>query len=195
MDLDEFGAQVFGVGEPSVGAFGFLLYLRVLAVDPVAETGIDQLLQRVPTLAVGPSEAVVVHQRVEPVSAAVPDVPDKGPVMEQLQVLGEELVAEPVVERLARRTRAIKQAGEFRCGPFGAEGIGQQRSQPFVRRGFTGDGGEADDAVAVRVALQPVGVERLAVHEAQSRLARPEIAEEARDGDLKRRVPTARGGH
>ena len=100
-DLDELGLQMLGMGEARVCAFDAGLLVGALAVDPVAEIGVDQLLQRPPAFAVRRGEAVVVDERVEAVAPPVPDVPDEGTLMEQLAMLLEEAVAQPVVERLA----------------------------------------------------------------------------------------------
>ena len=109
-NLDEFGLQMLGVREPCVCAFDAGLLVGALAVDPVAEIGVDQLLQRAPAFAVRRREAVVVDQRMEAVAPPVPDVPDEGPLMEQLAMLREEAVAQPVVERLAGKA-GVRRAG------------------------------------------------------------------------------------
>ena len=74
-------------------------------------------------------EEVVVHQRVEAIAAAVPDMPYERPLMEQLAVLLEETVAKPVAERLASKARLRKQTVELSGGPFATESVGEQREQ------------------------------------------------------------------
>ena len=54
-------------------------------------------------------ELVVVDQRGEAVAQAVPDVPDEGAVLEELAVLGEELLPQPGFQRLAGVIGAVQQ--------------------------------------------------------------------------------------
>ena len=84
------GGLEAGVAAGLAGVHGGLL-----AADPVAEVGVGELLQ------IGVGELVVVHQRAEAALVAVPDVPDEGTMVEQRAVLLEELVAQPVFQRLA----------------------------------------------------------------------------------------------
>ena len=72
---------------------------RFKVANPVAEVGEGERFQQlVALLAVG--QAVVVDQGLEARLVPVPDVPDERAVLEQLAVLFEEPVAEPLVERL-----------------------------------------------------------------------------------------------
>ena len=125
---------MLGGGEPCVGALDAGLLVGALAIDPVAEIGVDQLLQRAPAFAVRRGEAVVVDQRMEAVAPAVPDVPDEGALVEQLAMLLEEAVAQPVVERLAGIAGLGEQARELRRRPVGAEGVGEKRVQALLGR-------------------------------------------------------------
>ena len=84
---------------------------------------VGQRLQRAAALAVRTGEAVVVHQRVEPVEAAVPDVPDEGALVEKLAVLLEETVAQPRLDGLggpAAPRRGAQELSFQRWRPVGA---------------------------------------------------------------------------
>ena len=72
-----------------------LLVLGPLSGDPVSQIGIGQPVEGVVV------EFVVVDEGREAVPPAVPDVPDERSVMEQPAVLGEEAIAQPLLERLA----------------------------------------------------------------------------------------------
>src|SRR5487761_1165515 len=91
---------MLGMGEARVCAFDAGLPIGVQAIDPVPEIGVDQLFQRPPAFAVRSSEAVVVDQRVETITPPVPDMPYEWPLLEQLAMLREETITQPVVERL-----------------------------------------------------------------------------------------------
>ena len=123
---------MLGMGEARVRAFEAGSLVSALAVDPVAEIGVDQLLQRPPAFAVRCSEAVVVDQRMEAVASPVPDVPDEGSLVEQLTVLLEEAVAQPVVERFADVTGFSQKARELRGRPVSAEGVGEECIQALL---------------------------------------------------------------
>ena len=96
-------------GEPAVRALDVLVPVGLLARDPVSEMAVGQRLERAATLAVRTGEAVVVHQRVETVAAAIPDVPDEGTLVEELAVLLEETVAQPCLDGFGGR--AISRRG------------------------------------------------------------------------------------
>ena len=81
-----------GGGEAVFGAWVVAGYGVALAGDPVAQVAVGEGLQAAAALAVLGGELVVVDQGVEAVLAAVPDVPDEGPVVEELAVLREEAV-------------------------------------------------------------------------------------------------------
>ena len=86
-DGGEFGLEGAG-GAEALGGSGFVgLGVVGLLLNPVAEVAVGQLLQG------GVVEPVVVDQGVEAIGAAVPEVPDKRAVVEELGVLLEELVA------------------------------------------------------------------------------------------------------
>ena len=88
-DLCEAALEVAGGGEPEIRAGDALLGVGGLGSDPVAEVAVGELLQR------GPVERVVEDKGA--VLPAVPDVPDEGAIVEPLEVLGEEPVAEPLL--------------------------------------------------------------------------------------------------
>ena len=88
-------------------------------------------------------EPVVVDQRREAVLAAVPDVPDERPVLEQLAVLLEELVAKPGVEILllrARRLQAARAATRRRPGRSDRRERGAPAAAPPPARSPSTDG-------------------------------------------------------
>ena len=149
--------QMFGGGEPRIRAFDAGLLIGALAIDPVAEIGVDQLLQRPPAFAVRRGEAVVVDQRMEAVAPPVPDVPDERTLMEQLAMLLEEPVAQPVIERLAGIRPDVRQkACELRRRPVCTEGVGGER---VVARSLGGrfalNCGEAEYTVVVSMLWRP----------------------------------------
>ena len=122
---------------------------------------------------------MVVDQGVEAVAlAAVPDVPDERPVVEQLAVLLEEAVAEPVVEVALPASM-----------PHAAE----QPQQPLGRGFFAADRRDADDAVVVGELRQFVApLDQRPRPLAQAHLVvefrRPAVAQQPRNGDLERRA-------
>jgi len=99
-DPFELRLQMLGGGETGVCTLSSGLLVSALPVDPVTEVGVDQLIEGPPPFAIRCSSAVIVDQRVKTVSSAVPDVPDEGPLVKKRAVLGEEGVAQPLVERL-----------------------------------------------------------------------------------------------
>jgi hypothetical protein len=85
--LELLGLQQAVVSPGLLVGHGFLLSL-----DPIAEVGVNQFLQQLVV------ELVVVDQGAETVLPAIPNLPDERAVMEQLAVLLEEPVAEPVLQ-------------------------------------------------------------------------------------------------
>ena len=85
---------------------------------------VGQRLERTPALAVGTGEAMVVHQGVKTVPAAVPHVPDEGPLLEEPAVLLEEPVAQPFFNGLGRS------AGSARRRPAVAVPLAADQSSP-----------------------------------------------------------------
>src|SRR5680860_616892 len=86
-------------GQAVVGAAFAAFYAILLPCDPFAEIAVGQRFQQPSASAVALGQLVVINQRMKAIAfAAVPDVPDEGPLMEQLAVLLEELIAQPVVE-------------------------------------------------------------------------------------------------
>ena len=91
-DFGEFRLQGLG-GTKALGGSGFVcLGIGFLVVDPVAEVGVGEFLER------SVVEAVIVHEHAEAVLAAVPEVPEEGAVVEELAVLVEEFIAQPVLD-------------------------------------------------------------------------------------------------
>ena len=149
--------QMLGMGEARVRAFDARLLVGALTVDPVAEIGVDQLLQRPPAFAVRRGEAVVVDERMEAVAPPVPDVPDERALVEQFAMLREEPVAQPVVERLAGVAGVGEQARKLRGGPIGAEGVGEQRVQALLGGRLALESGKTDNAISVGMRLKAIG--------------------------------------
>ncbi len=75
-DQFEFFFQVQGGGAQALRAAFSGFHLGLALADPVAEVGVDEFLQ---VLFV---EQVVVDQGAEAVFAAIPDMPEEGPVVE-----------------------------------------------------------------------------------------------------------------
>jgi len=126
-------------------------------------------------------ELVVVHQRREALAVPVPDVPDEGPVVEQLAVLLEEGVAQPLLQG-AGVSDGGEQVGERLRVPVGGVGRGEEIGEAVGRRALAAQGGDADDAVGVGVRVEGVGL-----------LVGPAVAEEAGDGDVEGGVGGAGG--
>ena len=93
----------FGRSQPSLRAVDAGGHVVLLAADPVAHVGVGEYLQ---PFAV---ELVVVDQAGKAVGQAIPHVPKEGAVVEELAVVGEELGAQPAVERLAHPARCGQQ--------------------------------------------------------------------------------------
>ena len=172
-DLDELGLQMLGGGEARICAFDAGLLIGALAVDPVAEIGVDQLLQRPPAFAVRRGEAVVVDQRMEAVAPPVPDVPDERALMEQLAMLREETVAQPVIERLAGEADVGEQARELRGRPLGAEGVGEERVQACSAGGSPLSAVRQTMPSSSACCLKSVWARAPGSHETRTCLARP----------------------
>ena len=178
-DSGELGLEGAG-GAEALGGSGFVGFGVIgLLLNPVAQVAVGQLLQG------GVVESVVVDQGVEAIGAAVPEVPDKGAVVEELGVLLEELVAQPVFESFGF---AALEPGGGDEGAFveGAEGGGEELAQAGSGGLLAVERWEADDAVFVGEGFQPIGAEGGAIGEAAAGLARPAVAEQAGDGDVER---------
>lgn len=91
----EFFLECFGGGKALLGAINTCGDILFLAVDPVAKVGVDQGFE---VLVI---ELVVVDEGRKAVAEAVPDMPYKGAVLEELAVLGKELFAQPGFEGFA----------------------------------------------------------------------------------------------
>src|SRR5690554_2428631 len=133
--------QGFGGSEAFLGTVFAVGQASLLGANPVAQVGVDQAFQA------SLVQLVVVNQYAEAVFEAVPDVPDKGPVLEQLAVLLEELVAQPQAEGFA--ADGIEQAVFQRGGPGVAVGGLQQGLQALVGGLFTAHWRQADNAVVI----------------------------------------------
>ena len=108
-DQFQFPFQVLGGGQFLLGSVGTGGDIVFPAVDPVTEIGVDQGFQ---VLVV---QLVVVDENGKAVGQTVPDMPDKGAVMEELAVLGKELVPQPGFQGLAL---------VICCGKQGVEDVG-----------------------------------------------------------------------
>src|SRR5690606_12895739 len=167
---EAFLCSVFTVGQASL-----------LGTDPVAQVGVDQAFQA------GLVELVVVNQYAEAVFEAVPDVPDKGPVLEQLAVLLEELVAQPETQRLT--ADGIEQAVFQRGGPGIAIGGLQQGFQALISGRLAAYRRQADNAVVIDetgqllATLDPFALFGGQFH-FRVQLCRPAVAKQSGDGDV-----------
>ena len=172
----------------TLGATLSTLHAVMLAGDPVAEIAVGERLQEPPALAVAFRQLVVVDQRVEAVAlAAVPDVPDEGAVLEQLAVLLEEFIAQPIVEGDAAGFG--EQLGKDTVVPIITIGGVQQLQQPLGRRTLTAHRGDADDTVFVLEMVQHLGLLdpfALLVGQFHLRIVfrRPTVGEQAGAGDV-----------
>src|SRR4051812_36939004 len=79
----------------SIRAVFTVSLIGFLPLDPVTEIAIGECFKRPAALAVRTRKAVVIHQRVETVRLAIPDVPDERTMTKQLAVFLKELVPEP----------------------------------------------------------------------------------------------------
>ena len=111
----------------------------------------------------------------EAVLAAVPDVPDEGPLREELRVLGEEVVAQPGLEGRARGAGLGKESLEERRGPGVAVRPGEEGPEPLGGRTLAAHRHERDEAVGVGELVESIGL-----------LVRPAVPEQAGDSDLER---------
>ena len=119
-----------------------------LADNPVAEIAVGEGFQELAALAVSCGQLVVVDQRVKAVAAsAVPDVPHERAMVEQLAVLVEEAVAEPLIEAVA--VYIGEDGSEDGITPFVAVRRRKQAQQPIPGRRFASYRWDADDAVLV----------------------------------------------
>ena len=148
--------------EAAIGAGNTLAHGILLGVDPAAEVGVDQLFQ------LGAVERVIVDESREAVFSPVADLPDEGPLAEQLGVLGEEVLPKPPVEILTGAACLSQQLFLRGGGPFRAKK--RRRAEP---------------ADARRQALSPATVGRHATPSASAWAARrsasvlrPAVAEE-----------------
>lgn len=175
------GGEVEGVAAALAG-----LHVAFAIGNPVAEVGVDEAGER------GLVEPVVVHKSGKTALLAVPDVPEERALVEELAMLLEEPVAQPVVDRLAAVAPFLQQVIEHGGLPFVAISGGEKLLEAFGRGAFAAQGREADDAVLVGEGFQPVRPESRAVREFRAGLARPAVAEQPGDGDLQRVVRAAR---
>ena len=98
-----FVLELLGGGQPQIGPGLAAASVGGLEVDPVLDVGVRQVVQQLVR------ELVVVHQARESVLASVPEVPDERPLVEQLAVLLEEAVAEPIVQGRPRACPGLGQ--------------------------------------------------------------------------------------
>ncbi len=136
-----FFLQGFGGGEAFLGTVFAVGEAGLLGANRVAQVGVDQALKA------GLVELVVVDQYAEAVLEAIPDMPDKRPVLEQFAVLLEELVAQPEAEGFA--ADGFQQAVFQWCGPGIAIGGLQQGFQALVGGLSAAHRRQADDAVVI----------------------------------------------
>jgi hypothetical protein len=145
---------------------------------------------------------VVVDQGAEAVLLAVPDVPDEGAVVEELAVVLEEGVAEPLLDGGRGLLVLVELGGGGeelvlpRVAPpprLAPEGGGEEAAQAIGGGGLGAEGRQADDAVVVGVVGQlGAAVDQRAGLGGEPHLlvelGRPAVADEPGDADLQRRV-------
>jgi len=95
VDQLQFFLECFGSIQAFFGTIHPINDILFLAVDPVPQIGVDQGFQ---VLGV---QLVVVDQGGKAILQPIPDMPDKGPVLEQLAVLDEKFIPEPGFQGLA----------------------------------------------------------------------------------------------
>ena len=91
----------------------------------------------------GAGELVGVHQAMEAVPVTIPDVPDKGTVVEEFAVLLKEFVAQPGVEGGGGFLAIAGDGKEFAFlggRPVGSKGGGEQFTETIGGRAFTAGG-------------------------------------------------------
>ena len=104
-----------------------------------------------------------------------------GPLREELGVLGEEVVAQPGLQRRSGRARLGEEAVKERRGPGVAVGAGEEGPQALRGRALAAHRHERDEAIGIGQLVERVGL-----------LVRPAIAEQAGDGHLERRLGARR---
>ena len=130
---------------------------------------------------------------MKPRLQAVPDLPDEGALVEKRAVLLEELVAQPVVERLVAVAGGGEQAFQHaRATTPRHTAAASRRWRRSAAAASPWMAAQADDAVLVRQRFQAVRAERRAVGKLRAGLPRPAVAEQAGDGDLQRLGRAAR---
>lgn len=87
--------KILCCSQAGIGAVHLLTRRALLVADPGIQVGVDQPFQSVAV------ELVIVDQGAKAVLEAIPDLPDKGAVMEQLAVLLENLSRSQVSRLLA----------------------------------------------------------------------------------------------
>ena len=87
VDEEQFFPQFLGGGQAQVGTGLAGLGIVFLAVQPVGKIGVDQAFEQAIV------KLVVVDEGMESVFAAIPDMPDKGAILEEFDVSGKGLVA------------------------------------------------------------------------------------------------------
>jgi hypothetical protein len=150
---------ISGSGFVGLGVVGLLL-------NPVAEVTVCQFLQG------GVVKPVVVDQGVEAIGPAIPDVPDKRPIVEEFGVLLEKLVSQPAFQGFGF---TALEHGSSDNGTFieGAKGGGMKHAQSDDRRLLAAERRQTDDAVFIGEGFQPIRSESLAIGKAAAGLARP----------------------
>src|SRR5680860_18940 len=178
-------------GQAILGTAFAAFYAIPLPCDPVAEITIGECFEEPAPFAVAFGQPVITNQRVKAIAlAAIPDVPDKWPMMEQLAVLVEELIAQPLIE--AAGASVCEQFREPVVTPPIAPGSLKQMQESLVTGGLSADGRQAHNTVCIRQLEQTIRAERRAIGETGTGLARPLVAEQPRHGHVQRLVCTGR---
>ena len=120
------------------------------------------------TLQAGTVELVVVHQRGEPATVMIRDMPDERPLVEQLVMLFEEPVLQPPPQRLPPSIRITQQAIDQPTRiTLGTKRLHQQLTEPVRCRCLTPHRWETHDPILIRQPVQLIGF-----------LIRPRIAQQ-----------------
>lgn len=173
-DFGKFCLEGLGGSEAFGGSRFVSLGIGFLVVDPVAEVGVGEFLER------GVIELVVVHQDTEAVFAAVPNVPKEGTMVEELGVLLEKLIAQPVFDGGGFASGGAEQFLFIKAAKRG----GEQGTEASSGGLLAVERGETDDAVVIRQCFQTIRAQRRAIGKTGAGLARPPVAEQPRHGYL-----------
>ncbi len=141
-DQFEAGLQESGRGQTRVAASLAGIDGGLLSTDPVAEVGEGDFFET------GVIEAMIIHESAEAVFVAVPDMPDKGTIVEDGTMLFEEFFPQPVLQRFG--FAAFGTSGGEQCAEVElAHGVCKKHTESLGGGRFALGGGKAHDAIGV----------------------------------------------